>query len=43
MKCIPVKELNDSAADPQEFVLRAENAYADQISAAAERIYMERK
>lgn len=43
MKCIPVKELNDSAVDPQEFVLSAENAYADQISAAAERIYMERK
>lgn len=42
MKCIPVKELNDIAADPQELVLRSENAYASQISAAAERIYQER-
>ncbi len=42
MKCIPVKELNSRAADPQEFVLQSENAYADQISTAAERIYNER-
>ncbi len=42
MKCIPVKELNDRAADPQELVLGAENIYADQLSAAAEKIYIER-
>ena len=42
MKCIPVKELNSRAADPQELVLQSENAYADQISTAAERIYNER-
>lgn len=42
MKCIPVKELNSRAADPQKLVLQSENAYADQISAAAERIYNER-
>lgn len=43
MKCIPVKELNSKTAEPREFVLEAENAYADQISAAAERIYSERR
>ncbi len=42
MKCIPVEELNARASEPQELVLSAENAYADQISAAAERIYNER-
>lgn len=42
MKCIPVKELNSRAADPQKLVLQSENAYADQISKAAERIYNER-
>lgn len=43
MKCIPVKELNSKAALPQELVLEAENAYADQISKAAERIFTERR
>ncbi len=42
MKCIPVKSLNSSAAEPQELVLSAENAYADQVSCAAERIYNDR-
>lgn len=43
MKCIPVKELNSRAADPQKLVLESENAYADQISRAAERIFRERQ
>lgn len=43
MKCIPVKELNSKAEKTQEFVLEAENLYADQISRAAERIYRERR
>ena len=43
MKCIPVKELNILAETPKAFVIASENAYADRISAAAERIYMERR
>lgn len=43
MKCIPVKELNILAETPKAFVVASENAYADKISAAAERIYMERQ
>lgn len=42
MKCIPVEELNYLAQSPDTLVQEAENAYADQISAAAERIYEER-
>ncbi len=43
MKCVSVRELNQLAKTPQDFVYEAENAYADQISAAAERIYYDRK
>ncbi len=43
MKCVSVSELNQLAKTPQDFVYEAENAYADQISAAAERIYSDRK
>ena len=42
MRCIPVEELNYLAQSPDTLVQEAENAYADQISAAAERIYEER-
>lgn len=42
MRCIPVEELNCLAQSPDTLVQEAENAYADQISAAAERIYEER-
>lgn len=43
MKCIPVKELNILAETPKAFVVASENAYADRISAAAERIYIQRQ
>lgn len=43
MKCVSVRELNLLAKTPQAFVYEAENAYADQISAAAERIYSDRR
>lgn len=43
MKCISVEQLNNAATSAEEFVLSAENIYADQISAAAERIYNERE
>lgn len=43
MKCIPVLELNSMSADPHRLIEKSENAYADQISRAAERIYRERR
>lgn len=43
MKCIPVKELNILAETPKAFVYASENAYAERISAAAERIFTQRK
>lgn len=43
MKCIPVNELNRLAQQPQGLILDAENLYADRISAAAERIFKERR
>lgn len=43
MKCISVKDLNLKAENTPELILEAENAYADQISAAAERIFVERR
>lgn len=42
MKCISVEELNKAAATPEELILAGENLYADQLSAAAERIFTER-
>ncbi|MBP1578569.1 MAG: nucleoside kinase [Oscillospiraceae bacterium] len=43
MKSIPVIELNSMIYDPHTLVEKSENAYADQISRAAERIYRERR
>lgn len=43
MKCIPITELNRAADDVARLVVEAENAYADSISAAAEKIYLERE
>ena len=43
MKCIPVIGLNVESADLQTLIVGSENAYADQISAASERIYNERR
>lgn len=42
MKSISISELNNAAATPEELILAGENLYADQLSAAAERIYSER-
>lgn len=42
MKCISISELNNAAKNPEELILAGENLYADQLSAAAQRIYAER-
>lgn len=42
MKCISISELNSAANDPEGLILAGENLYADQLSAAAKRIYNER-
>lgn len=42
MKCISVSELNKAAKNPDRLISDSENAYADRISEAAERIYLER-
>lgn len=42
MKCISISDLNKAAANPEELILAGENLYADQLSAAAQRIYSER-
>ncbi len=43
MNCIAISELNSRAHDLEDMITSGENAYADELSKAAERIYNERE
>lgn len=42
MKCISVESLNNAANSPESFISESEKAYADQLEAAAKKIFAQR-